>query len=48
LLGVSHLDLINWTNRLKWWIWSLTGKKKNFNAIAFYLDICDMLAKEGL
>ncbi|KAF2276953.1 alpha/beta-hydrolase [Westerdykella ornata] len=48
LLGVSHLDLINWTNRLKWWIWSLTGGKKNFNAIAFYLDICDMLAKKNL
>ncbi|KAF2751342.1 putative triacylglycerol lipase [Sporormia fimetaria CBS 119925] len=46
LMGVSHLDLINWTNRLKWWIWSLTGAKKNFNAIAFYLDICDMLAKQ--
>ncbi|KAH3966522.1 hypothetical protein HBI70_188840 [Parastagonospora nodorum] len=48
LIGVSHLDLINWTNRLKWWLWSLTGSKRNFNAIAFYLDICDMLAKEGL
>jgi len=48
LIGVSHLDLINWTNRLKWWFWELTGSKRNFNAIAFYLDICDMLAKEGL
>ncbi|KAF3032658.1 hypothetical protein E8E12_003478 [Didymella heteroderae] len=41
LIGVSHLDLINWTNRMKWWFWSLTGKKRNFNAIALYLDICD-------
>lgn len=48
LIGVSHLDLINWTNRLKWWVWELTGSKRNFNAIAFYLDIADMLAKEGL
>ncbi|KAH7086480.1 Alpha/Beta hydrolase protein [Paraphoma chrysanthemicola] len=48
LIGVSHLDLINWTNRLKWWFWELTGSKRSFNAIAFYLDICDMLAKEDL
>ncbi|KZF24248.1 lipase [Xylona heveae TC161] len=48
LVGVSHLDLINWTNRLKWFIWELTGNRRNFNAIAFYLDIADMLAKEGL
>ncbi|CAN9325711.1 unnamed protein product [Alternaria sp. RS040] len=48
LIGVSHLDLINWTNRLKWFFWELTGSKRNFNAIAFYLDICDMLAKENL
>ncbi|EOA91462.1 uncharacterized protein SETTUDRAFT_133067 [Exserohilum turcica Et28A] len=48
LVGVSHLDLINWTNRLKWFFWELTGSKRNFNAIAFYLDICDMLAKEDL
>lgn len=25
LIGVSHLDLINWTNRLKWMFWQLTG-----------------------
>jgi len=25
LMGVSHLDLINWTNRLKWMFWQLTG-----------------------
>ncbi|KAF2868762.1 Alpha/Beta hydrolase protein [Massariosphaeria phaeospora] len=48
LIGVSHLDLINWTNRLKWFFWELTGSKRTFNAIAFYLDITDMLAKEGL
>jgi len=48
LVGVSHLDLINWTNRVKWLFWSLTGTKRKFNGVAFYLDIADMLAKEGL
>lgn len=47
LEGVSHLDLINWTNRLRWLVWEMIGNKRNFNAIAFYLDIADMLAKEG-
>jgi len=37
--NVSHLDLINWTNKLRWYFWSLTGYRRNFNAIAFYLDI---------
>ncbi|KAI9644062.1 lipase 2 [Ciborinia camelliae] len=48
LVGVSHLDLINWTNRLRRIVWELTGNVAKFNAIAFYLDIADMLAKEGL
>ncbi|OOQ87380.1 triacylglycerol lipase [Penicillium brasilianum] len=48
LVGVSHLDLINWTNRLKWLAAEVTGKPRKFNAIAFYLDIADMLANEGL
>ncbi|KAG9966670.1 alpha/beta-hydrolase, partial [Aureobasidium melanogenum] len=39
LKDVSHLDMINWTNRLRWFLWELTGNKRNFNAIAFYLDI---------
>ncbi|KAF8474295.1 Alpha/Beta hydrolase protein [Kalaharituber pfeilii] len=49
LIGPTHLDIINWTNRLKWMI---TGRR--FNAIAFYCDIAgerwglDMLAAEGL
>lgn len=37
--NVSHLDLINWTNRLRWWFWELTGTRRSFNAIAFYLHI---------
>ncbi|KAJ5806885.1 hypothetical protein N7474_010477 [Penicillium riverlandense] len=48
LMGVSHLDLINWTNRLKWLAGEVTGNRQQFNAIAFYLDIADMLAKAGL
>ncbi|KAF4617017.1 hypothetical protein G7Y89_g15132 [Cudoniella acicularis] len=47
LVGVSHLDLINWKNRLQWFFLGLAGVESNFNAIAFYLDIADMLAKEG-
>ncbi|KAK4555976.1 lipase 2 [Recurvomyces mirabilis] len=40
---VSHLDQINWTNRLRWYIWTLSGHRRNFNAIAFYLDIAGEL-----
>lgn len=47
LVEVSHLDLINWTNRVRWAIWEILGNKRKFNAIALYLDIGDMLAKEG-
>ena len=28
LVGVSHLDLINWTNRLRWLVWEMTGNKR--------------------
>ncbi|KAK5158603.1 hypothetical protein LTR04_005206 [Oleoguttula sp. CCFEE 6159] len=28
LKDVSHLDLINWTNRLRWYVWELTGNKR--------------------
>lgn len=42
LMGVSHLDLINWSNRLKWLLGEVTGQRRNFNAIAFYLDIAGM------
>lgn len=47
LSDVNHLDLINWTNRLRWAVWEMLGQKREFNAIAFYLEIADMLAKEG-
>ncbi|KPI37373.1 Lipase 2 [Cyphellophora attinorum] len=48
LMGVTHLDLINWTNRLKRLAALANLVKPEFNAIAFYLSIADMLAKEGL
>ena len=47
LMDVSHLDLINWTNRLRWLIWKMAGNKRNFNAVALYFSIADMLSKEG-
>jgi triacylglycerol lipase len=28
LVDVSHLDLINWTNRLRWWFWQIGGHKR--------------------
>ena len=28
LQDVSHLDLINWTNRIRWYFLSLTGKRR--------------------
>jgi triacylglycerol lipase len=47
-MGVTHLDLINWTNRLKLLVANVSGQPRNFVASAFYLSIADMLAKEGL
>ncbi|KAH6604852.1 triacylglycerol lipase [Trichoderma cornu-damae] len=48
LMGVSHLDLINWSNRAAWTMREWMGVRRTFNAVAFYLDVADMLAKEGL
>ncbi|KAK4229403.1 lipase 2 [Podospora fimiseda] len=47
LIGVNHLDLINWSNRLRFTVQKWMGHPPSFNAIAFYLDLADMLAKEG-
>src|SRR5712664_3142960 len=33
LVGVSHLDLINWTNRLEWLIGELVGNKRKWDAL---------------
>lgn len=48
LMGVTHLDLINWTNRLKRLATRMSLVRQDFNAVAFYLSIADNLAKEGL
>ena len=48
LMGVTHLDLINWTNRFKRIAARMSLVKQDFNPVAFYLAIADMLAKEGL
>ncbi|RMD40164.1 hypothetical protein DV735_g4946, partial [Chaetothyriales sp. CBS 134920] len=47
LNGVTHLDLINWTNRVKRLAARAGLVTPAFNAVAFYLSIADMLAKEG-
>ncbi|KAG6000711.1 hypothetical protein E4U21_005100, partial [Claviceps maximensis] len=48
LLGVNHLDLINWPNRVRWMVKRWMGVERGFNAVAFYLGVADMLAREGL
>lgn len=48
LAGVSHLDLINWENRMVWAVRGWMGMTKTYNAVAFYLAMADKLAKEGL
>lgn len=40
LRGVDHLDLINWT--------SINKNVSSFNAVEFYLDLADYLARQGL
>ena len=30
LEGVSHLDLINWTNRVRWLAWQLMGHERKY------------------
>lgn len=42
LENVSHLDLINWTNKMRWWVREvMLGREggSKFNAVAFYLGI---------
>ena len=28
LKDVSHLDMINWTSRIRWFFWEMTGNKR--------------------
>lgn len=45
---VDHLDLINWTNRLRTFIdLYLFNHKPTFNALAFYSHIVNSLSKRG-
>lgn len=36
LKDVSHLDMINWTNRLRWFMWELTGNKRKYVFLIHY------------
>jgi triacylglycerol lipase len=47
LVDVSHLDLINWS-AIRQFMQSIRRQENRFNAVAFYLGIADMLAREGL
>ncbi|ORY80938.1 triacylglycerol lipase [Protomyces lactucae-debilis] len=44
----NHLDIINFTNRVEYYFMSLVQQEPNFNAVALYLGITHMLAKQGL
>ena len=37
LVSVSHLDLINWTNRLRWLVWEMTGNKRKQGPLPTYM-----------
>lgn len=45
--NVDHLDLINFTNLLKYNMARWFGQPMHFNAVALYLHITDMLAEKG-
>lgn len=46
--GVDHLDLINWTNKLKAVVDAyVLQQEPTFSAIALYLDIAESLSKHG-
>lgn len=48
LHDVDHMDLINWTNRLKAAVDKVMfAQTPTFNAIALYLDIAETLSKQG-
>lgn len=45
--NANHLDIINFANRIEYLLMSLWQEEPTFNAVAFYMEISDMLAKEG-
>lgn len=40
---VSHLDLINWTNKLRWWVWELTGHRKQYVCYSCLPGLAELL-----
>lgn len=45
-MGVSHLDLINWTNRLKWLVGEVTGnKRKSVDCKLYFGNYADLLCR---
>lgn len=47
LNGVDHLDLINWTNRLRTMMQVFSGNGSQFNALAFYSHLIQTLHSRG-
>lgn len=47
LVGVDHLELMNWTNSLERSVLRLRGERESFNAIAFFLKCAENLADDG-
>lgn len=47
LVGVSHLEVVNWYNRLEGVVGGLVGRKKAFDGVAFYCAVGEKLAKRG-
>ncbi|KAI5817339.1 Alpha/Beta hydrolase protein [Pyronema omphalodes] len=47
LVEVNHLGIINWVNRIEYAYGQIIGKKRQFNALAFYCSIVDKLASRG-
>lgn len=45
--NVDHLDLVNFTNLIKYNVARMLGRPIQFNAIALYLHITDMIAEKG-
>ena len=43
----NHLDIINMANRIEWALYAIVQQEPEFNAVALYMEISDMLAKEG-
>lgn len=39
LVEVNHLGIINWVNRIEYAYGQIIGKKRQFNALAFYCSI---------